>query len=452
METTKRYPIVLLVVFALCSPLSQAQVLDAGREHSLYLCDDSIPRSWGKATSGPLGLGVTTNKAIPTSITTLDSIVAVAAGNHYSLFLKSNGKVWATGLNNKGQLGLGTTTSIDDPAEIPSLDNVIAISAGVEFSLFLKSDGTVWACGYNNQGQLGNGTTSDELSPVQISGAHSLFLMEDGTVKACGLNIEGQLGMGSISFGSNVPVDVSSLTGITAIDAGFAFSLFLKDDGTVWSCGSNDAGQLGVGSTTDQATPVQASVISDIVKISTGAVSGHALFLKNDGTVWMCGSNTCGQFGLGTTTGSSTPLQNPGLENVAYIAAGECYSLFIKDDGTGMAAGGNASGGQLGIGNFSNTTSLAAMADLCPAITTVGISENTDDRFSVYPNPSNGSFSVKIDVEAQFELISMWGQTVLSRSLSPGEMFIDISEKAAGTYLYRLISSETYQTGKLVIE
>ncbi|MDF3027502.1 MAG: hypothetical protein K0S23_1809 [Fluviicola sp.] len=462
MARTITYSIIILI--AAFSQVSNAQVLDAGREHSLYLCEDSIPRSWGKATSGPLGLGITSSKAIPTSIPDLGQIIAVSAGNHFSLFLKADGTVWATGLNNKGQLGMGNTTTLQEPAQIPSLSNVIAISGGVEFSLFLKGDGTVWACGLNNAGQLGNGTNSDELTPIQIpglsnvtaiaaGGAHSLFLLNDGTVKACGLNLEGQLGTGATSLGSNVPLDVISLTGISKIDAGWSYSLFLKNDGTVWACGSNDSGQLGIGNTTDQSTPLMIPSLSGIAQISSGPLSGHSLFLKNDGSVWMSGSNACGQFGLGNNTGSSTPIQNPGLTNIVHLAAGECYSLFVKDDGTGLAAGGNASGGQLGIGNFNNSTSLAAMANLCPPPVTTGMEENTTDAFSIYPNPSSGSFYIKAAIDAQFELTDLSGRIILSQSITQGETWINIAERHKGAYFYRLIGrNDSFKSGKLLIE
>jgi alpha-tubulin suppressor-like RCC1 family protein len=463
MARTTTHSIILLAAFTLCNHFSKAQVLDAGREHSLYLCEDSIPRSWGKATSGPLGLGVTSNKAIPTGIPNLGQIVAVSAGNHFSLFLKADGTVWATGLNNKGQLGMGNTTTLQEPEKIPSLSNVIAISGGVEFSLFLKSDGTVWGCGLNDVGQFGNGTNTDELSPVQIpgltnvtaiaaGGTHSLFLLSDGTVKACGLNLQGQLGTGSTSFGSNVPVPVISATDIIKIDAGWGYSLLLKNDGTVWSCGVNDKGQLGIGNTTNQSTPQNIASLSGIVQISSGPLSGHSLFLKNDGTVWVCGHNGCGQFGMGNTTNSSTPIQITGLTNVKHIAAGECYSLFVKNDETGVASGGNASGGQLGVGNFTNTNTLTAMANLCPPPVTTGIDETATGIFSIYPNPANGSFYVKATLEATFQLMDLSGRILLSLPVSQGETLINIPEKTAGTYFYRLTGQDTLKTGKVVIE
>src|SRR5688572_26954525 len=53
------------------------------------------------------------------------------------------------------------------------------------------------------------------------------------TVSAVGQNLDGQLGNGADSS-SNVPVQVSNLTEITAIAACGSHSLAVKSDGTVW--------------------------------------------------------------------------------------------------------------------------------------------------------------------------------------------------------------------------
>jgi alpha-tubulin suppressor-like RCC1 family protein len=49
---------------------------------------------------------------------------------------------------------------------------------------------------------------------------------------------------------SNTPVRMSEVEGITAIAAGGAHGLALKDEGTVWAWGSNERGQLGNGTET----------------------------------------------------------------------------------------------------------------------------------------------------------------------------------------------------------
>ncbi len=176
------------------------------------------------------------------------------------------------------------------------------------------------------------------------------------------------------------------LTDITAIAAGSEFSLFLKNDGTVWSCGNNGGGALGDGTTLDRSTPVQVSEVSDIIAIAAGGL--HSLFLKDDGSVWACGDNYYGQLGDGTSTGRNSPAQISSLSEITIIAGGDHHSLFLKNDESAWACGAN-DGGQLGEGT--TTESHAPVQVLIDTqCSGVGI-EEVNDRFSdlgVYPNPT----------------------------------------------------------------
>lgn len=68
-------------------------------------------------------------------------------------------------------------------------------------------------------------------------GNHSLAVCNDNTVMAWGNNSYGELGNG-ITSASNVPVQVNSLTGITAVAGGEFHSLALKNDSTIWAWGA----------------------------------------------------------------------------------------------------------------------------------------------------------------------------------------------------------------------
>jgi alpha-tubulin suppressor-like RCC1 family protein len=179
-----------------------------------------------------------------------------------------------------------------------------------------------------------------------------------GTVEAWGSNSDGQLGNGSTGGSSDTPGQVSSLTDVKDVAAGGRHSLALKNDGTVWAWGANYYGQLGNGSTGGSSdTPGQVSNLTDVKAI---AISGpHSLALKNDGTVWAWGYNYYGQLGDGNSGidpatnadfVSNTPVQASGLTDVKAIAAGEGFSLALKNDGTVWAWGNNFFG-QLGDGN-----------------------------------------------------------------------------------------------------
>jgi alpha-tubulin suppressor-like RCC1 family protein len=150
--------------------------------------------------------------------------------------------------------------------QVGGLSGVKALGAGKSHSLAVLNDGTVRAWGQNGGGGLGDGTTTRRATPVPVQGlggvgklenivavdggeGHSLALAADGTVYAWGQNTQGQLGLGvADSRSHSLPEQVPGLSGITAIAAGYRYSLALKDDGTVYAWGQNSNGELGNGS------------------------------------------------------------------------------------------------------------------------------------------------------------------------------------------------------------
>ena len=67
--------------------------------------------------------------------------------------------------------------------------------------------------------------------------------------------------------------------------------------GTLWAWGYNFWGELGDGTTTDRATPVQVNGLSDVT--AAAAAIYHTLAVKSDGTVYAWGLNSLGQLGTG---------------------------------------------------------------------------------------------------------------------------------------------------------
>lgn len=240
--------------------------------------------------------------------------------------------------------------------------NAQTIAAGGWHSLAICNDSTVKTFGENATGQLGDASNEDREIPVSAIGlsgiisvsgggdqleAHSMALKNDGTVWSWGSNLYGGLGNGN-NINTNVPGQVLLLNNVTQISAGGWHSSALKNDGTVWTWGWNTDGQLGDGTLVNKIVPNQVSGLSDIIQISAGTF--HMLALKSDGTVWAWGDNISGQIGDGTTTDKNTPVQVSGLTDVAHISAGRFFSLAIKNDGSVWTWGENKYG-QLGIGN-----------------------------------------------------------------------------------------------------
>ncbi|HEY2788218.1 MAG TPA: hypothetical protein VGI72_02120 [Gaiellales bacterium] len=66
---------------------------------------------------------------------------------------------------------------------------------------------------------------------------HSLAVESNGTVWSWGWNQYGQVRDGTKGANKLLPVQVSGLTGVTMVSAGADHSMALKSDGTAWAWG-----------------------------------------------------------------------------------------------------------------------------------------------------------------------------------------------------------------------
>jgi alpha-tubulin suppressor-like RCC1 family protein len=197
---------------------------------------------------------------------------------------------------------------------------------------------------------------------------HTVARSSDGQVWGWGYNGYGQLGDGTATLRA-VPVQVTGLSGVTAVAAGMYHSLALKSDGTVWAWGYNGHGELGDGTVTTRYSPVQVSGLTGATAIAAGDY--FSLALKSDGTVWAWGVNSNGQLGEGTLTQRNSPVQVSGLTTAVAIAAGSAHSLAVLSDGSARAWGYNAYG-QLGDGTTTQRTAPVSVNSLTTAVKVEG--------------------------------------------------------------------------------
>ena len=143
------------------------------------------------------------------------------------------------------------------------------MSLGDAHSMVLKQDGSVWVTGWNEYGQLGDGSREQE---------------DKGTVYSCCF-------MQAVSGG------------VKDVTTGYAHSMMLKQDRSVWATGWNNHGQLGDGTSGDITSFVQV-VSGGVQALASGAF--HNMLLKNDGSVWATGFNQHGQLGDGANDNLNT--------------------------------------------------------------------------------------------------------------------------------------------------
>ena len=189
-----------------------------------------------------------------------------------------------------------------------------------EHSLILKNDNTLWGCGYNYYGNLGLGdiadrkiftkvtTNADNIKQVYCGYSHTFILKNDGTLWGTGNNYSGQLGLGDGHDRYAFTQITTNIDNIKEVYCGGSYTIILKNDGTLWGCGANGGGQLGLGDTTNRTTFTQITTNTDNIKeIYCGA--HHTFILKNDGTLWGTGRNDFGNLGLKDTNYRTTFTQ-----------------------------------------------------------------------------------------------------------------------------------------------
>ena len=341
---------------------------------------------WGANDFGQLGNGDTTGAtqyspvAVDTSgVLNGKTITQISSGScGTTIALASDGKVYSWGRNDNGQLGNGDTTGANQYSPVAVVTSgvlngktITQISSGDYGTIIaLASDGTVYSWGRNDDGQLGNGDTTgaNQYSPVAVvtsgvlkdktitqisSGSYGtrIALASDGTAYGWGLNNFGQLGNGDTT-GANQYSPVAVVTSgvlngktITQISSGGYITTALASNGTVYSWGLNDYGQLGNGDTTgtNQYSPV-AVVTSGVLngktitQISSGSY-GTTIALASDGTAYGWGHNDDGQLGNGDTTGAMQ------YSPVAVITSGALNGKTIT---------------QISLGSYSTTIALAS--------------------------------------------------------------------------------------------
>ena len=214
---------------------------------------------WGKNSWGQLGDNTTTPKSSPVQ-TVAGGTNWKQASNSYNFTaaIKTDGTLWTWGYNASGQLGDNTRTNTLSPIQtIAGGTNWVEVAAGYRYTAAIKTDGTLWLWGYNGSGQLGDNTITDKSSPIQtvaggnswkqvaVSGYHTAAIKTDGTLWLWGSNGSGELGDDTYDKKSSPVQTVAGGTNWKQVAVGTWFSAAIKTDGTLWTWGQNNYGQLG---------------------------------------------------------------------------------------------------------------------------------------------------------------------------------------------------------------
>lgn len=295
------------------------------KRNTFSIKTDGTLWGWGANATGQIGNGTTTSYSSPVQVGTLTDWARLNRGspNYFgtTFAIKNSGALWAWGGNALGIFGNGTTVSTSSPIQIGTLTNWSRIGTDGKSVLAVKTDGTLWSWGENGLGQLGNGTTTGPTSsPVQVGtltnwadvgvGARSqvVAIKTDGTLWGWGSEYST---FDASTVNRSSPVQLGTSSDWAEFCMGTDTQWARKTSGEIYAWGMNVSSvATGVVYTNITALSKSNNITWSSFESNNNSNGNGVVGKKTDGTLWAWGTNgSSGQYGNGTTTPSTTPLQ-----------------------------------------------------------------------------------------------------------------------------------------------
>jgi alpha-tubulin suppressor-like RCC1 family protein len=332
--------------------------ISVGSSHAGAIRSDGALFMWGSGLTGRLGDGTVVAKSSPVQIGT-SSWVYVSAGGVHSHAIRTDGGLFSWGNNSWGQLGLNTSAARSSPVQVGTSSWSI-VSAGGSHTMAIRSDAMLFGWGNNASGKIGDSTVVNKSSPVAIGSSswavisagfsHTVGILSTGELYAWGRNANGELGLNDTADRSS-PVQVGTSSWTAASAGADTTTGILNGDFYAWGRGMD--GRLGTFDDVSRSTPVQVAMSSGntFTELYTGLTT--TAIIRNDGKMYTIGSNTTNQFTLGRLTRELSPVKI-GNDSWTHVAAGRERSFAIRTDGAMFVWGRDTIVGYLGL-NASNT-------------------------------------------------------------------------------------------------
>jgi alpha-tubulin suppressor-like RCC1 family protein len=317
--------------------------ISCGYTHTAAIKTDGTLWIWGRNTYGQLGDNSISDTSSPIqTISGGTNWKQVSVGRDFTAAIKTDGTLWTWGYNFYGQLGNNSANNTSSPVQTIAFGtNWKQVSAGQFHIAAIKTDGTLWSWGRNGQGQLGNNSANNTSSPVQTitfgtnwkqvsCGYHTTAVKTDGTLWSWGYNGFGGLGDNTATPKSSPVQTITFGTNWKQVSVGRDFTAAIKTDGTLWTWGYNFYGGLGDNTISHKSSPVQTITFGTNWK-QVDAGQRHTGAIKTDGTLWTWGRDNYGQLGDNSISDKSSPVQTIAFgSNWKQVSCGYFHTAAVQ--------------------------------------------------------------------------------------------------------------------------
>jgi alpha-tubulin suppressor-like RCC1 family protein len=293
--------------------------ISPGGAHTCGVTTDARAYCWGSGVQGQVGDGTTRDRTTPTLVAGGLRFREVTSGLFHSCGITTAGRAYCWGVNVSGQIGDGTDVPLRaSPTAVTGGYVFRQIDAGDDFTCAVTVQDRAFCWGRNLNGNLGFGRASLRSGrPRAVAGAHLFARVSAGDFYACGLtfardaycwgsNQFGQLGIGSLGGQHYVPTSVFDGLRLREIEAGSEHTCGRPASGRLLCWGDDRHSQLGGPDRFPLPTEVTGGrFFRDVTagdRSSCGVTAGTSEVL-----CW--GLNEAGQLGDGTTTDRPTPTR-----------------------------------------------------------------------------------------------------------------------------------------------
>jgi alpha-tubulin suppressor-like RCC1 family protein len=317
---------------------ANTSAIAGGTDMGFAIKTDGTLWSWGSNSYGGLGLNDAVARSSPTQVGASTNWSKIATHGNFSLATKTDGTLWSWGINLNGQLGTNSVVYRSSPTQVGADTTWLKITTGNYNSVAIKTDGTLWAWGNGQRLPHNNTFSQSRSSPVligsytdwaDVAGGANIFLAlkTNGTIWSWGNNYQGALGLNAGQQDArSSPTQVGADTNWSSIAMGEHVASAIKTNGTLWSWGQNESGQLGINSVVYRSSPTQVGADTTWLKITN---SYSQMAIKTNGTLWTWGKNNFGQLGLNDTANKSSPVQIGTNTNWSNITNGAYTTLAL---------------------------------------------------------------------------------------------------------------------------